>query len=411
MSFEVLEINRFSTSGEVLRKIRCLAGRVSVFRSHSETDLEKFKTALQGKTQEERFSVLVDGTQFNPKKNVFIGFGDLDEQPSARSIANYLADVGISQDKIESLLLLYGLGGLSQSSCSELQPSQWSTLRLVRILNAPEFNWVVALHEPFQDIPEQFRESLAGQVTQCAWEKHGIIIVTKLSYRPQCWIENEHIARIQLERPRQGTIGFGGGELSTPEAIYNLRKEMGVADPAPAPEKSASPVIGGQLDLLAAKPSANKWNFNRKQSAIALFATFALLLSFGVYRSITEYKNSEVALLSDTATVAEVAPPTQSDNVTPQEQLKADPVQPKNPVVEPPKHIGEIFPEEIRVAWSKAVNDPGAVIKESLEAAAPLTAHDSNADTSNEQWSREEQVELPEELSQLKDEIQKDPGL
>jgi hypothetical protein len=70
-------------------------------------------------------------------------------------------------------------------------------------------------------------------VASFAWDRKAIVVVLRLSQRPEHWIDNPYITRIQLEKPRERTIGFGGGEHSSQELISALRQAL-QQNPAPA---------------------------------------------------------------------------------------------------------------------------------------------------------------------------------
>ena len=118
-----------------------------------------------------------------------------------------------------------GLGGLSNAPCRDLLPREWRMLRQVASLVGESSREVFFLHDPFFEFSESDRETFAAAWARFAWEKKKIVIVTKLSERPESWIENDFIARIQLERPRQATIGFGGGDTAgTNTSAFDLKK-------------------------------------------------------------------------------------------------------------------------------------------------------------------------------------------
>lgn len=364
MSFSQLEINKFSPEGELLRRIRCLVGRVSVFRSQSEGELEKFKKALEGRSQADRFSVLLDGAGFSPDKHIYVGFGPLDEAPSALSVTDYLLSKGVDTSSVEGTLVTFGLGGLSRAGCNTLEPSQWKMLRMTALCVAKSIDSIVILHEPFENIPEQYREVFADKIAKAAWEKNALVIITKLSYRPSVWIENDHIARVQLERPRQGTIGFGGGELSSAEAISNLRKELGIT------EQGAKGAAARGTDLLAAPARSLTQKFLpyvRSPIVAGALACFCVLIGATSYLMVMSKSNDPEVQTVKVNQNDQTGSGSQSQTVQ-SAQNGSNGAQASGSVKKP---ILDGYNPEIQLAWVAAIEDPASLFK---KPAAPHTA-------------------------------------
>jgi hypothetical protein len=222
VAFDWLEINRLTASGELKRRVRCLARRITVFRSNTPSELETYALALQGKESTDRFSILLDSAAFTPLNHNLVGFGEKFLPTNTMSVELFLINSGAPADKVEPLLLSCGLGGLGKATVGQLSPSQARILRIVAATQDPKK--VLVLREPFHEVPDAWRDKIADLLSDFAWKQHAIVIITNLSYRPQSWIENEVIARVQLERPRQATIGFGG-QSHEAEAIKAIREE------------------------------------------------------------------------------------------------------------------------------------------------------------------------------------------
>ncbi|NDC37830.1 MAG: hypothetical protein EBZ48_07230, partial [Proteobacteria bacterium] len=221
MGWNCLEINRLTQTGESKRRIRCLSRHVTVLRATNPSDLDAFAAALRGEVTADRFSVLLDETEFEPSSHTVIGFAETFSADESRTVEQYLADYG-AEGQSEALLLKAGLGGLRRFKVTELTTAQGHTLRLLAAMHDP--SRVLIIKEPFTNVPESWRENLAEMLADFAWKKHAIVIVTHLSYRPKAWIENEVISRVQVERPRQATIGFGGAAAEA-EIIKAIRAE------------------------------------------------------------------------------------------------------------------------------------------------------------------------------------------
>lgn len=224
MSPQRLDISRLGPSGEVIRKITCLAGRVTAFRANSESEFDLYRSALAGWKTSERFSILVDDSSFTPAKHALIGFGEAYAiERGNDSLKKVLIESGIEASQIEAALLSFGLGGLADAPCKALSPAQERLLRILASTARPDH--VLILYEPFEVLPEAWRETAADMLARFAWEKKAIVVVVKLTSRPECWIENEHIARVQLERPRKRTIGFGADSGDTAALVAQVRRE------------------------------------------------------------------------------------------------------------------------------------------------------------------------------------------
>ncbi len=369
MAFHQLEINKFSKEGEVLRKIRCLAGRVTVFRSQSDAELDKFKRALEGKPQSDRFSVLLDGGSFVPQKQIFIGFGALDTAPPQTTVGSFLIDAGIRDEVVENVLAPFGLGGLSQLLCPALAAPQWKALRLIAAIHAPEASRVIILNEPFDEIPDSFKDPFAERLAKFAWEKQAIIIVTKLSYRPAVWIENDYIARVQLERPRQGTIGFGGGESAVAEHLSTLRKEHG----APATNPGTGP---SGPDLLAPFDDRGSALLSHLESPRVVGLTLCLLtVIFGSFyyfwQTSTPLGSEHPGELRDSLhSSTTLNSTTGSQGEKNSKGLST--IDAVSNAARPGSPILEGYPETIRLAWIAAIEHPLSLLRPNQGAAVNL---------------------------------------
>lgn len=264
MAHDYLEINRLSPTGDIERRINCISGRITVFRSTKEEDTSIYNLALSGKSAPGTFSLLLDGDSFEPSEHNLVGFGEKFAISTKLKVNDYLSE--IPSEKRERALLSCGLGGLGEVFCGELSAGQE---RIIRILKGTlEPDKVLILNDPFEGIPERFREILAESLTRFAWDKKAIVIVTKLSTRPESWIENEFISRVQLQRPRQATIGFGSGDASINKLVESVRKSVG-AEIVPT---------GKPIDLLSKPTSTHHPRLSIHSKWLPLgFAAFLLL--------------------------------------------------------------------------------------------------------------------------------------
>ncbi len=359
MSINFLEIHRFSDSGEKTRTIRCIPGRVTVFRARSEEELQIYRLALEGKRPAEEFSLVLDNQPFNPQDHFFIGFGARDESPTSQTVSDYLMQWGVEPEKINASLVTMGLDDLSQQRCIDLSPATWRMVRQIACFDGVSNRKVFFLNDPFLEFPTHALELFADCWVRLAVKQQIVVIVTRLSERPECWIENDFIARIQLERPRQATIGYGGGETTGPSP-YEIKKM-----------RAAMLAEKGTLTEVV-RPSLISRLIHTPRIALFTACFAALCIGASVFVA-------KLFLSQETVSVATV----ESGNVsqvqtnTPQAPLRLAGSSGSNTLTEkvhsstePPDSIATGYPEEIQFAWEAAVEHP-----ESLLIAARVTAH------------------------------------
>ncbi len=76
MSFDNLQIIRLAPSGEVRRKIDCLAGHITALRSFDRQELLLFRAAMQGKPTKVHFSLLLDDRPYDPLGHFYMGLDE-----------------------------------------------------------------------------------------------------------------------------------------------------------------------------------------------------------------------------------------------------------------------------------------------------------------------------------------------
>ena len=224
MLYERLEIVRRTANGDVYRRITCLAGRVTVFRARESSDIELYQNVLRCPEQDSRFSVLIDSRPFSPQDSIFTGCENDLLAESSCSIWEYLKSSGLPGDQIPVRLAEVGLDSIAGVNCQELTPEQRRVVVLIGLSCISDK--IIILDDPFLGIPSAHTEVLARRLADSVWRNRIIVVVTRLTARPESWVENEHITRVQLERPRERTIGFGGGELSSTEFIQAFRAQL-----------------------------------------------------------------------------------------------------------------------------------------------------------------------------------------
>ncbi len=181
-----------------------------------------YQRALSGRPGPERFILELDTQPFRPEEQVLIGFG---ERPAAQTTArDFLVQSGLASSAIDSTLIQYGLEGQGDIACSKLGESAQRQIQLLAA--AASSAAVFILNDPFSALASQWRERFAELILSDAREKHRITIVTSLSQRPQCWIGNELVNRIQVGETLQKTIGFGQASTQMNDLVAQLRSQL-----------------------------------------------------------------------------------------------------------------------------------------------------------------------------------------
>ena len=223
MNYQTLIIKQLSRSGEVLRTISCASGFVTVFRSHHYADLKPYQHALAGIAGADRFIISLDETNYEPSLCTLIGFGERFESTDGTS-RQFLERAGVPSDGVLSILAMFNLEKCVDVLCTELSPGEGRMIRLSALTYAR--SQVVILNDPFESIPNQWRDRFAENITLHARTIPAIVLVTSLSSRPESWIDNEFIVRTQVGETRQKTIGFGSAPSEMRQMIDQVREEM-----------------------------------------------------------------------------------------------------------------------------------------------------------------------------------------
>jgi len=367
MRYEQIEINRLGSQGEVKRRIRCLAGHITVFRANDPQLLKLFANALMGVTiPGERFTVLLDNTPFNSDVHPRIGFGERFRPDDVTTVGKFLINSGAPTDAIDSLLLSHGLGGLTHEACKNLSPQEERMVRLLGVAYSDQ--GLVVLNDPFSLVPETWHNTFARDLSNFAWQKRAIVVVPELSARPDDWIENEIVSRVQLETPRKRTIGFGGGgdDAETQKLIETLRQQAG--GKLPSERVSARPHV--ENDLLKGTPLTSPSADPPKQSPEprGLFGQLPPVPKFGLPVGLP---SGPFAILGSTfviamlATVVILAIQSPAVNERQQTVLQTAPTNP-TPSTEPNQGARSVldgYPAAISSGVTLALSDPEAAMR------------------------------------------------
>ncbi|MCO6432583.1 MAG: hypothetical protein J5J00_17155 [Deltaproteobacteria bacterium] len=218
--YSKLQLKLLSPSGELLNCINCYSGQVSVFRAASAAELRPYQRALAGVDGPERFSLTLDDESYRPEAHNLIGFGE-QFLASDGTVASYLEKSGVPTASIDSILLSFGLENVCLTRCNLLSKCEE---RRVRILAATySHDKVLVVNNPFDPISQEWRERFAELITNFARSQKQIVVIPMLSYRPECWIDNECVARIKVGENIQKTIGFGSGEEDVTALVQQVR--------------------------------------------------------------------------------------------------------------------------------------------------------------------------------------------
>jgi ABC-type multidrug transport system ATPase subunit len=219
-----LQIKLLSNSGELLNLVTCHAGQVSVFRGASPSEIRPYQRALTGSAGRERFSISLDGSDFVSDNHNLVGFGE-PAPHHGMSVREFLHHSGFLEGSIEGILISYGLAHVGDALCDNLPQDEERRIRLISATNSPDK--ILIANEPFEPIATTWRERFAELLLSFARSRKGMVVVTSLSHRPECWIDNESIARIEVGQTAQRTIGFRTQDSNNANFVKQLREMQG----------------------------------------------------------------------------------------------------------------------------------------------------------------------------------------
>lgn len=217
-----LQIKQLSPNGQLLNCVNCFSGQVSVLRTNTQAAIRPYMNALAGISGPERFIIEIEHEPYVPHANNLIGFGER-FVPDDGNVEEYLSQNKIPQNLINSLLVSYGLENCSNLPCAKLNRCEERRLRILAAVY--DASKILVINDPFDPISSEWRERFAELLVNFARTKSQIVIVPFLSYRPECWIDNEFIARIQVGESIQKTIGFTSQSTNIQAMINQIREE------------------------------------------------------------------------------------------------------------------------------------------------------------------------------------------
>jgi hypothetical protein len=221
--YKKLQIKEISPSGQLLSCINVFAGQVTVFRATSNEELFPYVRSLAGMSGPEKFIIELDGEAYLPTSHSLIGFGER-FNASDNLVSDFLKESGVPNGNITSLLYAYGLDDIYNAKCIALSRCQERRLRLLAA--AYSRNKILVVNDPFDPISGEWRERFAELLLQLARNQSQIVLVPNLSYRPQAWIDNEAVARVQVGQNIQKTVGFSNQSSSIQSMIIQIRETL-----------------------------------------------------------------------------------------------------------------------------------------------------------------------------------------
>lgn len=286
-----LQLKLISNSGELLNVVNCLAGKISVLRASVPSDLRPYQRALSGSPGKDNLVVTYDGKEYRAENHVVMGFGE--PSPTAgMSVREFLAKSDVHDSAADALLLQIGLEGVSEKKCSELSADQEARLRLLAATTDPER--ILILNDPFENISGQWRERAADLLATFARSRKALIVIPTLSYRPESWIDNQSVERIEVGQTSQRTIGFGAAGSQNNALINEIRDRVRQQHPqaTSVTEKAtlASAAFGG-----AAIPTEEPQDLGhqRRWSSAAKLSTAALGAGLCIWVAISTLPSSK----------------------------------------------------------------------------------------------------------------------
>ena len=315
MSDHVLTIQRILSDGAVAKTVTCRSGRIAVFRSHAPEKLYEYELALRGKLENpSSFRIMFDGKAYDPTQAIFIGFENIRyrAETTARTL---LSESGVPANELDTILQEHGLYSIGEKALTDLSTQEAHALALLQI-SLQSFPLLI-MKDPFLSIPDKFREMYAHTLANGIWKNKGIAIVASLSWRPDAWIDNDIITRVQIDQTaRRATVGIGGENPLT-ELAQQLRQEKHVTQA----KKSAEEALEKAAEKVGARRRAPRFF---SSTLFRLSAISVLFISVGLGILINRESFSSRSSQSSSLPVETSLPISSSENTTQSNQLVLD---------------------------------------------------------------------------------------
>lgn len=218
-----VQLKLLSNTGELLSVANCCAGKISVLRASMPSDLRPYQRALGGSSGKDNLEILCDGAAFYPDEHTLIGFGE----PSPTiglTVKEFAISRGISELALASQLMSVGLEDVIDKRCAELTLDQEARLRILAATADPDK--ALILNDPFENISGKWRERVAERLAEFTETRNALIIIPSLSYRPEAWVSNQCVERLEVGQTSQRTIGFGSAGSQSNAQIDDIRNQL-----------------------------------------------------------------------------------------------------------------------------------------------------------------------------------------
>lgn len=218
-----VQLKLLSNSGELLNVANCCAGKISVLRASTPSDLRPYQRVLAGSSGKDNLEILCDGAPFHPDEHTLIGFGE-PSPTMGLTVKEFATSRGISEFALSTQLISVGLDDVVDKRCAELTLDQEARLRLLAATGDPDK--VIVLNDPFENISGKWRERVAEMLAEFTRARNALVIIPSLSYRPEAWIANDAIERIEVGQTSQRTIGFSSAGSQSNAPIDEIRNQL-----------------------------------------------------------------------------------------------------------------------------------------------------------------------------------------
>lgn len=235
METEKLVIKHLSKRGELLDCINCPAAQVTVLRAEQDSDLIPFRQALHGDVSGQRFSIYFNGTEFQPRGHLHIGFGSWLNMEL--TVAEVLVQSGVPEGQVNGLAISYGLSDCLVKRVSSLSADLERRLEILAAVYSD--CKILVMESPFEPIPQMWRDKFAELILNDTILKRRVTLLTRLCYRPEAWVGNSAINRVQVGSSVKKTIGFGQDSTEFNKLVQELRGQIS-SEQLPASSKSNS---------------------------------------------------------------------------------------------------------------------------------------------------------------------------
>lgn len=272
---EKLVIKHLSKRGELLDCINCPAGKLTVLRAEQDSDLVPFRQALYGSVSGQKFSIYLDETPFSPADCTYIGFGSW-IKGDGRKLVEVLFEYGIPEGQLNSICSAYGITDALERDWKDVSEDY---KRRVELLLATYSNSkILVLDSPFEPIPHIWKDRFAELIMSDVTAKRRITIFSRLCYRPESWVGNDLINRVQVGSSVKRTIGYGQEASDFNKLVKELRQNVATESSPPTPENAPIGAVFNNSN----KSNSNSlrgvpfWQVRRNQVAIGLCSVLVL---------------------------------------------------------------------------------------------------------------------------------------